>query len=257
MVVSPESATWLTARPFYEEILTLFFRFSFSLPGGYTKAIFFYMLGTNEFRAQQIINRLRFFKRCTWKSGSMRSVMLEDRRLYLLKQVWWNAKFEVLFESLFPPRSFCELDLFDDDRELQLLLKRESASIRDIRLLSMPSGILFREFFLYQAMPCFLAELSSRSFEEVRLLLIFFANMFRFCFFTRTTDFCPLCTSHFSSSHFLDCPFVESQVYFQLQEPDWRDLCLSYQWQDFLDLFFVVGHFWSSQVNAIRQGHSI
>jgi hypothetical protein len=240
----------------YEEVLSIFFRTCFTLPLGFPRAIFYFLLGANEFRAQQVAVRLRFFRRCTRTAGFMQRVMCEDRSLFLLGQESWNSDFESLYESLFPRRRFAELDLFSESDDHAASLARESNSLRETRLFMMPSGILFRTLLPYQVFPGFLAELSRRSFEEVRLVLIFLANMFSYCFFTRTTEACPLCHSQFSSSHLFDCPFADSHIRFELQVPDWRALCREREWKEFIDLFFVVALFWTRNINTVRAGHT-
>jgi hypothetical protein len=240
----------------YEEVLSIFFRSCFTLPLGFPRAIFYFLLGANEFRAQQVAVRRRFFRRCTQNAGFMRSVMCEDRSLFLLGQDSWNSDFQVLYESLFPRRRFAEIDLFSENENHAVELARESNTLREARLFMMPSGVLFRTLLPYQVFPGFLAELSRRSFEEVRLVLIFLANMFSYCFFSRTTESCPLCQSEFSSLHFFNCPFAQSHIRFELQVPDWRALCRGREWNEFIDLFFVVALFWTRSVNTVRAGHT-
>jgi hypothetical protein len=178
---------------YYEEVLMLFFRSAFSLPIGYPRAILYYFVGSLEFQAQQITVRFCFFQKHARSRGFLRSVFLEDRRLYLLRQICWNMDFQLLFESFLPTYSFSELDLFDPGEDIRSQLEQESSNRRDLRLSLMPSSILFQRLVPFHLMPSFLRELCRRSFEETRLVLIFFANMFRFCFFSRTTENCPLC----------------------------------------------------------------
>jgi hypothetical protein len=116
----------------------------------------------------------------------------------------------------------------------------------------MPSGVLFRDLLPFQAMPSFLRELSRRSFEEVRLVLIFFANMFRFCFFSRVTERCPLCDLAFDASHLFECQEIQPEVPFVF---DWRVRATRREWGDFLDMFFLMCLFWSRRVSSVRQGH--
>jgi hypothetical protein len=147
-------------------------------------------------------------------------------------------EFSILFEDFLPGRVYGELDLFDPQEDIRGLLERESSERRDLRLSLMPSGVLFRELLPYQAMPSFLRELSRRSFEEVRLVLIFFANMFRFCFFAKRTDTCPLCLQEFMSRHLFECPILVSTIPIEIE--NWRILAVRRDWGEFLDLFFIV-----------------
>ncbi len=150
--------------------------------------------------------------------------------------------------------SFSELDLFDPQEDIHALLEQESSSRRDLRLSLMPSGILFRELVPYQSMPSLSRELSRRSFEEVRLVLIFFANMFRFCFFNSRTERCPLCLLPLTASHHFDCPTIREASPIDIS--GWRGLAQRREWRDFLDLFFLVCIFWTQHVNTVRTGHS-
>jgi hypothetical protein len=194
----------------YEQALMVFFRSCFSLPIGYPRAIFYYFAGSLEFYAQQIIARLRFFQKNARSRGFMSSVFLQDRQLFLLNHICWNRDFEYLFQLFLPNRSFSEIDLFEPEEDLRQLVERESSERRDLRLSLMPSGVLFRELIPYQSMSSFLRELSRRSFEETRLVLIFFANMFCFCFFTRRMENCPLCTLPMNAAHHFDCPEIRN-----------------------------------------------
>jgi hypothetical protein len=241
-------------REHYEHVLMLFFRNCFSLPIGYPRAIFYYFVGSLEFEAQQILARLRFFQKHGRTHGFLRSAFLEDRRLFLLHQNGWNRDFMDLYEDFLPGRSVSELDLFDPQDNFRELLEQESSDRRDLRLTLMPSGVLFRDLVPYQAMPSFLRELSRRSFEEVRLILIFFANMFRFCFFSSRMDRCPLCLVNFIAGHLFDCP--EIQMSMPIRIDGWRDLAYGREWREFLDLFFIVCFLWTRRVNAVCVGHS-
>jgi hypothetical protein len=241
----------------YEQVLMLFFRKCFSLPVGYPRAIFYYFAGSLEFQAQQIMARIRFFQRVANRRGFMQRVMFEDRRLFLLGLDSWNLDFCSLYESFFRDRLFSELDLFDPVEAIRGDLERESLELREARLtLIMPSEILFRQLVTAQALPSFLRELSIRSHEETRLILIFFANMFRFCLFSRPIERCPMCLSNLNAPHFFDCPRVDTFDIIGLPRQSWRDLAERRDWVNFIDLFFFVGMFWVQNVPSIRIGHA-
>jgi hypothetical protein len=230
-----------------------FFRTCFSLPIGFPRAILYYFVGSLEYEAQQIIARLRFFHKHARTRGFLRDAMLEDRKLFLLGQPCWNADFRDLFEGFLPGRVFGEVDLFEPQEDLRGLVEQESSDRRDLRLSLMLSGVLFRELLPFQAMPSFLRELSCRSFEEVRLVLIFFANMFRFCFFSRTRETCPLCFQSFVASHLFECVEIRRDV--PTLVDDWRVMALRQDWGNFIDFFFVMCLFWTRKVNSVRCGH--
>jgi hypothetical protein len=140
--------------------------------------------------------------------------MYEDRRLFLLGLDSWNLDFCSLYESFFRDMPFSELDLFDPVEAIRGDLERESLELREARLTLMPSGNLFRQLITVQALPSFLRELCIRSHEETRLILIFFfANMFRFCLFSRPTERCPMCLSNLNAPHFFDCPGVDRYLW--------------------------------------------
>jgi hypothetical protein len=241
-------------REYYEHVLMIFFRNCFSLPIGYPRAIFFYFAGALEFEAQQIVGRVRFFQKHARTRGFLREVFLEDRRLFLLNQCSWNGDFRELYEDFFPGQVFSELDLFNLPDNFRAELERESSDRRELRLMLMPSGVLFRTLVPYRVMPSFLRELSRRSFEEVRLVLIFFANMFRFCFFSRVVDRCPLCLSNFVAAHLFDCPEIQSTL--PIRVDSWRDLAYGQEWRDFLDFFFITCFVWVRRANSVRVGHA-
>ncbi len=237
----------------YEQVLMMFFRNCFSLPTGFPRAIFYYFAGSLEFQAQQIIARFRFFQKHARSNTFMRTVLSEDRRLFLLNQICWNSDFRELYEGFLPTNVFSELDLFDPHDDLRGQVEAESSARRDLRLSLMPSGVLFRDLLPYRVMPSFLRELSRRSFEETRLVLIFLANMFRFCFFTRSVNLCPLCEREFLARHLFECPEIAPTAPIRIDE--WRNLAYGEEWRDFLDLFFVVCFLWSRRCNQVRIGH--
>jgi hypothetical protein len=237
----------------YEQVLMLFFRSCFSLPKGFPRAILYFFAGSLEFQAQQIMARFRFFQKHARSHTFMRNVFLEDRRLFLLNQVCWNSDFKDLYEDFLPGSVFSELDLYDPQDDLRTQVETESSARRDMRLALMPSGVLFRDLIPYRVMPSLLRELSRRSFEETRLVLIFFANMFRFCFFSRATDLCPLCQNAFVAAHLFECPEVVPTAPIRID--GWRNLAYGEEWRDFLDLFFIVCFLWTRRCNRVRLGH--
>jgi hypothetical protein len=238
----------------YEEALMIFFRSCFSLPIGFPRAILYYFVGSLEFYAQQIVARLRFYQKHARMSGFVHDVFVEDRQLFLLRQLSWNDDFEYLFQLFLPRVNFSELDLFEEGDEIHEMIERESGERRDLRLSLMPSGTLFRDLVPYQSMSSLLRELSRRSFEETRLVLIFFANMFRFCFFVRVTEICPLCQLPLDAAHHFDCRIIQDSAPLDLS--NWRSLAIRNDWRNFLDLFFVVSSIWLQCTNSVRRGHS-
>ncbi len=84
----------------------------------------------------------------------------------------------------------------------------------------MPSRALFQRLDPYQPNPSFLHELSRRSFGKTRLILLFFANMFCFCFFSCVMENCPLCRVRLDASHHFDCPNICSLSPLDLS--DWQ-----------------------------------
>jgi hypothetical protein len=158
-----------------------------------------------------------------------------------------------LYEDFLPGRVFSEIDLFNPHDDIRALVETESSNRRDLRLSLMPSGVLFRELVPYRVMPSFLRELSRRSFEEVRLTLIFFANMFQFCFFSSRVERCPLCLQSFVASHLFECD--EIQLVSPIRIDGWRHLAFGREWRDFLDMFFIVCFLWTRRVNQVCVGH--
>jgi hypothetical protein len=118
----------------------------------------------------------------------------------------------------------------------------------------MPSGVLFQRLVPFKSMSLFLRELSRRSFEETRLVLLFFANMFRFCFFNRVMNNCPLCLVRLDASHHFDCPQIRAHSPIEIS--DWRRYAQRGEWQEFFDLLFFVSLLWSTHVRSVRCGHS-
>jgi hypothetical protein len=249
----------------YEWVLMLFFRTCFSLPVGFPRAIFYFFAGPLEFSAVQMCARLKFFHKHAWKNGRMRDLFLQDRILYLLGRECWNDDFSNLYEAFFHGRRYTEFDLFSPLNEFRMELELESVAHRHLRLTLMPSGILFQQLVAIGSYSSFARELSRRSFEEARLILLFFANMLRFSFFTRTQESCPYCPSNIrlNSTHFLECRNIFHSPLLPLP-PDlplpsefdpWRTMCLQERWGDFFDFFFLLGLMWSRVSSSVRPSH--
>jgi hypothetical protein len=196
----------------------------------------------------------------------MREVFFQDRILFLLGRESWNSNFAELYEAFFHGSRFSEFDLFSPVDEFRLRLEVESAAHRHLRLTLMPSGILFQQLVPIGSLSSFMRDLSVRSFEEVRLVLLFFANMLRFCLFSRAQVNCPHCQPQtpFSSSHFLECSNIFHSPF--LPRPDdlplpssfdpWRTMCLQERWPEFFDFFFLLGLMWSRATSLVRISHA-
>jgi hypothetical protein len=78
--------------------------------------------------------------------------------------------------------------------------------------------------------------------------------MFRFCFFNRAIETCPLCFVRLDASHHFDCPSICDMCPISLD--DWQTLAIRGEWSEFFDLFFLVCLIWSSNVRSVRCGHS-
>jgi hypothetical protein len=244
----------------------LFFRTCFSLPVGFPRAIFPYFAGPLEFAAQQMLARLKIFQKHVWRAGHMREVFFQDRILFLLGRECWSSNFAELYEAFFHGSQFREFDLFSPTDEFRIRLEVELAAHRHLRLTLMPSGILFQQLVPIGSPSSFMRDLSVRSFKEVRLVLLFFANMLRFCLFTRAQVNCPHCPplTPFSSSHFLECSNIFHSPL--LPRPDdlplpssldpWRTMCLQERWSEFFDFFFLVGLMWSRASSLVRVSHA-
>ncbi len=161
----------------YESVLMLFFRTCFSLPIGYPRAILHYFTGPLEFFAQQLLARFKFFQKHAWKVGQIRDSFYQDRILFLLGQECWASDFAEIYEAFFQGSRFSEFDLFSPVDEFRTRLEAESIEHRNLRLTLMPSGILFRHLIPIGSLSSFMRELSIRSFEEVRLILLFFLRI--------------------------------------------------------------------------------
>jgi hypothetical protein len=220
-----------------------------------------------EFPAQQLLARLKFFHKHAWRDGFMRDAFCQDRLLFLLGRECWNADFAELYESFFHGRRFTEFDLFSPEDEFRMELEMESEAHRHLRLTLMPSGILFQRLVSLGSYTTFARELSLRSFEEVRLILLFFANMLRFTFFVRPQETCPFCPTtsrvNLDSTHFLECnnifhsPLLPTPLDLPLpvEFDPWATMCLQDRWQEFFDFFFLMGLMWPRASSLVRVSH--
>jgi hypothetical protein len=172
-----------------------------------------------------------------------------------------------LYESFFHGRRFSEFDLSSPEDEFRLELELESAAHRHFRLTLMPSGILFQRLISGGSYSSFARELSMWSFEEVRLILLFFANMLRFCFFTRPQETWPFCPTlprvNLDASHFLECtnifhsPLLPAPLDLPLPSEfdPWSTMCLQERWCEFFYFFFLMGLMGSRASAIVRVSH--
>ena len=239
----------------YERGLMLFVHTVFQIPVGFPRAIFYVLLDIQEYSFLELISRSRFFRSgVSSPSRFLDRVLTVDRELFAIGSPSWNNDFQIAFENFLPDESFSELDLFDATEPWRELLERESLYQREARLRLMPSAALFMSLVPYGVPRNFLRALSLRSFEEVRLLIWFFGQMLRFCFFNSRQDQCPLCGNQFNSEHFFECDAVD----FSNSLPNrstWRDRCRSEEWKIFFDLFFSVALLWTIATPRVRVGH--
>ena len=237
-----------------EKALMLFLRSCFSLPIGYPRAIFCELLDIDEFFLTQIRSRWRFFSR-NIRLGRINSALtqafLHDRELFRLGIPCWSRDFCKIFESFYNERAFIELDLFEEESQITELLRMESMSQRTLRMTLSPSAHLLRDLLPHRVTRSFLVSLSQRSFEEVRLILLFWGNMLRYCFFTGSVEICLLCSLPFNSEHFLSCTEINNNGVLG----NWRLFLENENWEGFISFFFLVALEWIHRTNPVRLGH--
>ena len=236
-----------------EKVLMVFLRSCFSLPTGYPRAIFYSLLDIDKFLFSQIRAWRRFFSRNVRSAirPLMREVFLHDRELFHLGLPSWSQDFGSLFERFYTERMFSEIDLFDEEQSMMELLRTESMSHRNGRMTLSPSAHLFQVLLPYRVNRPFLAALSARSFEEVRLMLLFWGNMLRYCLFNGVVEFCLLCNAGFTSEHFLSCTEVNSGEILG----NWREMLANEKWDEFISFFFLIALEWMHRTNRVRVGH--
>lgn len=184
----------------------------------------------------------------------------------------WNRE---LIDSLSSYLDLEEVDLLDEEEVAEVWLKLVDLlkDRRVRRFLSSSSGFLLDFFPSATIPPDFATFLRHLPYESVRILLIFFANQFRFTYL-RTSDpekqDCPFCSGQLSSEHFFTCPSTPppfndwqgvisgfnsgnyweavDRIFLTLQR--WASVCQNFAW-GFLDK--VMEYFQYTEFQVVRR----
>jgi hypothetical protein len=96
----------------------------------------------------------------------------------------------------------------------------------------------------------FFQHLSTLPHESVRIILIFFANMFQFTYFRSSNLKCPFCSGNLSSTHLFDCQGGTPNLIC-----DWSQFIQEIQIEDFqgaIDRLFLILQRWTILSNRFR-----
>jgi hypothetical protein len=201
---SPAFSTFTSSE--YNRCQKVFLQNIFSLPQSFPIHVACFFLGVQDFYLFMFDARVSFIRRVAAR-GSLASLaaMSIDRDELLPLGLGWNFEF---IQMLLEVMDIHELDLLDDieveearNKLIGIVQLRRIQGFRDSAaafvLDLFPDATIPREFSAF---------LRSLPYEAVRILLIFFANMFQFTYFRASNRVCPFCPGNVSSEHFFLCP---------------------------------------------------
>lgn len=105
-----------------------------------------------------------------------------------------------------------------------------------------PQATITRDFALF---------LGNLPYESVRIVLIFFANMFQFTYLRTTKRACPFCSGELSSMHFFLCAHTPAPY------NDWSSLILEFRegkYWNAVDWIFLTLQRWASICRKFTPG---
>jgi hypothetical protein len=190
----------------YDRSAKQFVQECFSLPSSFPMIVAKLFLRIDDLIMQAFNARVNFFNRVLTgvNSDASLSAMHMDRSSLFPDERGWNAEFENLVRPFvdFPSIDLSSVAFVEDTRStLRSALSRR----RRVRFEQSSSSFvtqLLPDLNIPDPFTRFLSELPH---ESVRLILIFFANMFQFTYLRTTSLVCAFCQLNLSSTHLFDC----------------------------------------------------
>jgi hypothetical protein len=176
--------------------------------------------------------------------------MALDRDELMSHRIGWNWELRDVVGGLVDIE---DIDLLDGhetqkirghlaDRLMRRRIERIQRSGSPFLLDFFPSAEVPRDFSLF---------LGNLPYESVRILLIFFGNLFQFTYLRCTNRVCPFCPGEFSSTHFFLCPHTPPPF------NDYSALVNDFRISDFragIDRIFLTLQRWASITRNFQPG---
>jgi hypothetical protein len=190
----------------YERAQKVFLESIFSLPKSFPIHVACFFLGIPDFFTFFYDARISFIHRLAHRgSFASLSAMEMDRSELLPRELGWNFE---LINTLLEVMDIREIDLLDDDEVSETRQRLGSlVQARRIHRFEHSSSAFLLDFFPTASIPRdFALFLKNLPYESVRILLIFFGNLFQFTYMRGANRVCAFCSSEITSTHFFSCP---------------------------------------------------
>jgi hypothetical protein len=239
----------------YDRAVKQFLQECFSLPSSFPMSIAKLFVQIEDLNMQAFNARVNFFQRILRGSNSDASLaaMNMDRGTLYGMDLGWNAAFSRLVGDHL---DFSNLDLSNlseiDEARSEL---RVALSHRRAQHFASSSSYFVAEIFPNLRIPLSFSEhLNDLPHESIRIILIFFANMFQFTYFRSANLVCPFCPGNLSSTHLFDCLGVQRNPLC-----NWPDFIRDFHeenYADALDRLFLILQRWTILTNRFRPSFS-
>jgi hypothetical protein len=224
----------------------------FSLPASFPIRIACFFMGVPDLTLSMFEARTRFLSRIAgFGSVSSLAAMALDREELLPLNVGWNKE---LLQALEKYLDAQDVDLLNAQEVAMYRedLRRAITSNDKVRQIENSASNFILEFFPHASIPRdFASFFGNLPYESVRIMLIFFANMFQFSYLRTPKRVCPFCPGQLSSMHFFLCPSTPSPF------NDWASLIGEFRAKDYwraTDRIFLTLQRWASISNKFTPG---
>jgi hypothetical protein len=235
----------------YDRAVKQFLQECFSLPPSFPMIIAKLFVQIDDLVMQSFNARVGFFQRILVGSNTDASLaaMNMDRGSLYGRNLGWNAALGRQLEEFvdFPSIDLSNPSETDESRsELRVALSRRRAQ----RFASSSSSFVAQIFPNLTLPLSFSHHLNDLPHESIRIILIFFANMFQFTYFRSLSLTCPFCQGNLSSTHLFDCQGIQ-----QSSLCNWSRFVNDFhgeEYTDALDRLFLVLQRWTILSNRFH-----
>ncbi len=193
----------------YDRSVKVFLQECFNLPSSFPMSIAKLFLRIDDLIMQAFNARVNFFQRILAGTNSDASLgaMSMDRGHLFPRAVGWNADFGRMVEGFVDFQHVNLANLAEVEQARDDL--RHALSRRRYERFSTSNSAFVLEIFPNLTIPIpFLQHLANLPHESIRIVLIFFANMFQFTYFRSSNLICAFCQFELSSPHMFQCQGV-------------------------------------------------
>jgi hypothetical protein len=237
----------------YNRAQQLFLQHAFSLPPSFPIHLSCFLLDIPNFILSVFDARTKFMARLA-RFGSLASLsaLVLDREELFPFGIGWNRELTTTFDHLVDSS---EVDFLGPEEVVDLRSKLLAAVMSNKTRILHASSFFLLEFFPEGKMPSeFSIFLGHLPFEAVRILLVFFADLFPCTYLRSTNKSCPFCSGQLSLSHLFSCP--------QTPPPynDWQALVSKFLGEDYwgaVDWIFLTLQRWAAISNKFSPGFEV